>query len=84
MFTSHQKSTGTEYTVVIASLVFAFVFSPVLMIMSGPLRYASVSMALVIGTVGLAVAWFSWMKYSQLTIPSMQASVTEPRIRPRY
>lgn len=83
MFTSHQKPTGTQYTVVVASLVLAFVFSPALMVMSGPLRYASVSMALVLGTLGLAVAWLSWKKTSQLTIPSIETSAVEPLTPPR-
>jgi hypothetical protein len=80
---SHQKSTGTQYTVVVASLVFAFVFSPVVVVMSGSLGYVSLSMALVLSTLGVAVAWFSWKKYSQLTIPSILTPATEPLIRPR-
>jgi O-antigen/teichoic acid export membrane protein len=81
MLTSHQKSTGTQNTVVVASLVCAFVFSPAVIAMSGPLGYGSASIALALCTVGLAVAWLSWKRYSQLTIPSIEAAAVRPLLR---
>lgn len=83
MFTSHEKSTGTQYTVVVASLVSAFVFGPAVIVMSGPLGYASASAAFVLAALGLAVAWLNWKRYAQLTIPSIETLATEPLIRPR-
>ena len=83
MFTSHQKSTGTQYTVVVASLIFAFVFGPAAIVVSRPLGYASLSMAFLLAGLGLAVAWLHWKRYAQLTIPSIQVPATKPLIRPR-
>jgi hypothetical protein len=31
--------------------------------------------------VGLAVAWLSWKRYSQLTIPSIEAAAVGPVLR---
>jgi hypothetical protein len=31
--------------------------------------------------VGLAVAWLSWKRYSQLTIPSIEAAAVRPLLR---
>jgi protein-S-isoprenylcysteine O-methyltransferase Ste14 len=81
MFTSHQKSTGTQYTAVVASLVFAFVFSPAVIVMSGPFGFASASIVFVLAGLGLAVACLNWKSCAQSTIPSIAIPATEPLIR---
>ena len=80
---THQRSTGTQYTVVVASLVIAFVFGPIGVVLSGLSGYALLSMALVLGTMGLCVAWFGWKKYSMLTIPCITLPAPAGRVRPR-
>ena len=72
MFDCHQKPTGTQYTISVALLAVAFIFSPVVLIVSRPLGYASVSMALVCSGLCIALARIHWKKYSQLTIPSLE------------
>jgi hypothetical protein len=69
---------------VVASLVFAIVFSPVLMLASGALGYESLSITLALSAMGLAVAWVSWNRYSRLTIPSIETRVPARAVlRPR-
>lgn len=74
MFDSHEKSTGTQYTLTIALLTMAFVFSPTLLLISRPLGYLSVSLAVSCSIVCVALAGLSWKKYSRLTIPSLEAT----------
>ena len=74
MFDSHQKSTGTAYTTTVALLVSAFIFIPAVLMLSGPLGYLSLSLALACGALCVALAWVSWTQYSQLTIPSLETS----------
>ena len=68
MFDSHQRFTGTQYTMTVALLIVAFIFSPAAVIVSRPSGYVSVSLALACS----AFAWFNWKRYSQLTIPSIE------------
>lgn len=72
MFDSHQKSTGTQYTMTVALLIVAFIFSPAVLILSRPFGYVSVSLALACSALCVAFAWVNWRKYSQLTIPSLE------------
>ncbi len=72
MFDSHQKPTGTQYTISVALLAVAFVFSPVVLMMSHPFGYVSASLALVCSLSCVTFAWIHWKKYSQLTIPSLE------------
>jgi len=46
MFQASQKSTGTGYTTTVAFLLAALVFSPAVLIVSRPLEYVSVSLAI--------------------------------------
>ena len=79
MIDSHRKSTGTQYTGTVALLAVAFIFSPAILIVSGQFGYWSVSLALACSALCVALAWVSWKKYSQLTIPSLET----PRVRPQ-
>ncbi len=76
MFDSQEKSTGTQYTLTVALLTVAFVFSPALLLISHPLSPLSVSVAVAGSLVCLALARMSWKKYSNLTIPSIEAPRT--------
>ena len=73
MFDSHQKSTGTQYTTSVASLMVAFAFSPAVLILSHPVGYVSVSLAVACSALCVTFAWFDWKFYSRLTIPSIEA-----------
>ena len=67
----HQKLTGTQYTATVALLALGLL-SPVLLIVSLPFGYISVSLAVAFSALCAASAWLSWNKYSQLTIPSLE------------
>lgn len=71
MFDSQQKSTGTEYTMTVALLIVALIFSPAVLIVSRPVGYASISVAAACSVFCVAFAWFNWKRYSELTIPSI-------------
>lgn len=71
MFDPCQKSTGTRHTMTAALLLVAFVFSPAVLIVSRPVGYVSVSLALVCSSLCVALAWVNWRKYSDLTILSI-------------
>jgi hypothetical protein len=71
MFDSNQKSTGTGYTPTVALLVVAFVVSPIVLIMSRPLGYVSVSLAIGCSVSCATLAWVNWKRSSQISIPSI-------------
>lgn len=75
MISSNQKSTGTDYTPTVALLVAAFVFSPVVLLVSLPFGHDSVYLALACSALCAALAYASWTKYSNLTLASV---VTQP------
>ena len=79
MFDASKKSTGTGYTTTVAFLVVAFVFIPAVLVVSRPFGYLSVSLAIVCSTLCVALAWVTWRKTSQLSIPSIasQGAKTE-------
>ena len=74
MFESHEKSTGTQYTLTVALLSLAFVFSPALLVLSNRFGYLPISLAVACSTLCVALAWLNWTRYSRLTIPSIEAS----------
>ena len=73
MFDTQQKSTGTEYTMTVALLLLGFVFTPALLLLSRPVGYLTITLAIACSAVLLASSRFSWTRYSQLTIPSIAA-----------
>jgi hypothetical protein len=77
MLNSQQKYAGTRYTIIVAMLVVACVFSPALLLLSRSFGYVAASVALVCSAFCVAVAFIHWRKYSELTIPS----ITSPRPR---
>jgi hypothetical protein len=71
MFETSQKSTGTRYTTTVAFLVMAFIFSPAVLIVSRPMGYLSISLAVACSAGCIALAWVNWKRSSQLFIPSI-------------
>ena len=65
------RTTGTTYTLTFAVLAVAFVFIPVLLAVSGPIRLP-VSLLAIAGSALCAVAAsFLWKRFSRLSIPSI-------------
>lgn len=72
MIDPSQKPTGTTYTLTGALVAVALIFSPAVLVVSGrPFGYWSVSLALACSALCLAVAWVSWKRSSQISIPSI-------------
>jgi len=74
MFDTQQKATGTGYTTTVAFLVVALVFSPAALIFSGHYGYITISLAIACSALCLAMAWVTWRKLSQRSIPSIAIS----------
>jgi hypothetical protein len=71
MFDPHQKPTGTGYTSTVALLAVAFVFIPGALMISRPVGYVIVSVAVACSVLCVTFAWANWNKSSQLTMPSI-------------
>ena len=71
MFATQQKSTGTGYTTTVAFLVVAFIFSPAALMFSGHFGYIAVSLAITCSALCVVMAWVTWRKSSQLSMPSI-------------
>lgn len=78
MFDSQQKATGTQYTMTIALLLVAFVFSPAVLFVLTPIGYVSVSLAIACSVLCVGLAWGNW-KNSKLTVPSIAAPRTSSK-----
>lgn len=68
---SRRIHTGADYTPTVALVVFALVFSPALLFLSGPVSEAPITAALTLSAACLAVAWFLWTRFSALSIGSV-------------
>lgn len=75
MFDSNQRSTGTEYTRTVALLAMALVFVPAVLVASNSYGYVAISVAAACSVLCSGLAWLSWKRSSQLSIPS----ITTPR-----
>jgi hypothetical protein len=73
MFETQEKSTGTQYTLTAALLLLALVFTPAFVMLSRPVGYLTITLAIACSAVFLASSRLSWTRYSQLTIPSIAA-----------
>ena len=80
MSDSQGRYAGTRYTVGVAMLVVACVFSPAVLLLSRPAGYVAPAMALACSISCVAFAFINWKKHSELTIPSI-TSPTSPRPR---
>jgi hypothetical protein len=79
MFEPNVKSTGTQYTLTVALLALAFVFSPALLLVSGRFGYVPVSLAVAGSALCVILAWVNWTRHSQLTIPSIETPHTSSK-----
>lgn len=77
MFETNQKSTGTGYTTTVAFLIVAVVFIPAALMFIDNFGRVAVAIAAICSVLCLGLAWRSWQKSSQLSIPTMEAQ-TEP------
>jgi len=67
---AQQKSTGSGYTTTVAFLVVAFLLIPAVLVISRPLGYVSISLAVAFSALCIGLAWFNWKRLSQLSIPT--------------
>jgi hypothetical protein len=72
MFTS-QKSSGGGYTTTVAYLAVALIFSPAVLVVSRPVGYFTLSLAVAISAICLALAWVNWKKSAQPSVPSIES-----------
>jgi hypothetical protein len=68
MLLRSQTSTGTSYTATIMFLSVAFVFCPLLLLVSG-----NAGISLSAAGISAGFAWLSWSRYSTLSVPSIVA-----------
>lgn len=79
MFDPSQKPTGTRYTPTVALLAVAFIFTPAVLVMSGPFRYLSLSLAIACSALCVTLAFVSWKRFSRLCIPSIAIQGTKAK-----
>jgi hypothetical protein len=70
MFTS-QRSGGSGYTTTVAYLMGA-VFSPLIVVLSRPVGYMAISLAIVGSALCVTLAWVNWKKSSQPSTSSAE------------
>lgn len=71
MFDTQQKSTGTGYTTTVAFLVVAFIFIPAALMFWGHYGYVSISLTIAASALCVGLAWMTWRRSSQLSIPTI-------------
>jgi hypothetical protein len=82
MFTS-QASTGSGYTSPVAYLAVAFIFSPAVLVVSRPVGFITISVAIACSALCVALAWVNWRKFSRLSIaPAESQRVNKANFRP--
>ena len=79
MFESQQKYTGTSYTVTVALLLTAFLFTPMALLAAGTVNTLSLSLAIGCTMLCTSLAWFDWKNYSELTIPSIISPILQTK-----
>ena len=77
MFDSGDRLPENKYTVTIALLLMAFVFSPAILLVSRPVGVVSMSVAGAGSLLCIALARLNWKRYSEL--PSIQARPARTR-----
>jgi hypothetical protein len=75
MFESHQKSTGTGYTMTVALLAVAFIFIPAVLFVSRPFGYGFAALAFACSALCVVLARLNWKKSSQLSIPTIESQI---------
>lgn len=71
MIQSRQTYTGTNYVATVALLACGLVFSPALLVLSGPISPGGGGAAFGMSMLCLAIARVSWSRSSNLTIASV-------------
>ena len=79
MLDSHQKSTGTEFTRTAALLVVALIFIPAVVMLSRPVGYDSLVLAVAASISCVVFAWRNWKRHSELSIPSLETLKVRPK-----
>lgn len=72
MFDNSQKPTGTGYTTTVAFLIVALIFIPAALMFFDNFGRVAIVVAIVCSILCLGMAWRSWKKSSQLTMPSIE------------
>lgn len=72
MFEPCEKSTGVNYTLTVALLALAFVFSPAVLVLSGRTGHVSIGLATAVSAFCIVLARINWTRHSRLTIPSIE------------
>jgi len=71
LFDSHLKTAGYDYTVTVALLAIAFIFSPAVLLSSRPIGNWSLSFAVACSVSSVIWAWVHWKRSSRLSVPSI-------------
>jgi hypothetical protein len=79
MSDSQGKYAGTRYTIGVAMLVVACVFSPAVLLLSRPSGYVAPALALACSVFCVAFAFINWKKHSDLTVPSITSTISPRR-----
>jgi hypothetical protein len=74
----HQKSTSRDYTTTVAFLAIGFIFSPAMFVALG-VGYLSLSLAIALTLLCVTLAWVSWKRSTQLSVPSIATQRTEAK-----
>jgi hypothetical protein len=64
MFEIQDKAAGAKVTTTVALLVFAFIFSPAILLVSRPVGFGSIALAVASSIACVAFAWINWRKCS--------------------
>jgi hypothetical protein len=81
MFESGQKSVGTAYTKTVAFLIVGLIFVPAAMMFFENFGIVAIGFAIVASVACLTMAWRSWQKSSQLSIPSIEHQQSAPQLK---
>lgn len=71
MFDAQQKPAGTGYTPTAALLSVAFIFIPVILMITRPFGHLTLALAIGCSALCATLAWLVWRKSSQRSIPSI-------------
>lgn len=79
MLQIQERSTGTRYSILVTLLLIAYVYTPLVLLATRPVGYASLSLAFAFGILCTALGWFEWRKRSDLSILSVVPAVAHSR-----
>lgn len=73
MLAPTQRSTGRRYTATVALLLLAFLVSPAYLLVVRPVGALQISLAALCSSLCIALAWFSWNRWSRLSISTVHS-----------